>query len=121
MKTQAVVRLTGVNTQVVALICGNLCCQAYASSAKSLPITTNEKQVLQQLEEERTDKMETEKIITALELCPVPEANCRQCPYGGVDCSNDLMRDALALIIRLTDKHWSECRQIAHYSDKNSR
>lgn len=73
--------------------------------------------------------MENEKVLKGLELCPIPEPNCDDCPYKTTkDCTDKLMKDAVTLINlqqkkidELTDKHWSECRQIAHYSDKNSR
>ena len=73
--------------------------------------------------------MEAEKIIMAAELCTPYEDECDKCPYNQVEeCPNKLNEDMIALlksqqaqIEELTDKHWSECRQIAHYSQEVKR
>lgn len=69
--------------------------------------------------------MDDKDIITALNCCA--NGDCKHCPSNFGHCYANLALEALDLILRqqkkieeLTDKHWSECRQIAHYSDKNS-
>lgn len=77
-----------------------------------------------------TEKEIIEGIIKGLDYCifATPET-CKVCPYYCKDiigCSKMLMADAQKLINRqkaeieeLTEKHHSECRQIAEYDDES--
>lgn len=70
-------------------------------------------------------------IIKGFECCvQVTPGICKRCPYHNkifTRCSKMLMQDALNLINRqkteieeLTEKHWNECRQIAHYDNEST-
>lgn len=48
--------------------------------------------------------------------CPMQD--CEDCEVELPDCALDLIKRQQAEIEQLTDKHWSECRQIMHYSDE---
>lgn len=75
---------------------------------------------------------EKENIIAALRTCAASEfaPDCRECPYydHSPACINKLFKDAAEALEalkaerdELTEKHWSECRQIAEYDDEARR
>lgn len=76
-------------------------------------------------------KIDVEKVSKGLECCRNRNTGCDNCPYRVLEsasCIVQLLNESFSAVKQLseqveelTNKHWSECRQIAHYSDKTQK
>lgn len=76
-------------------------------------------------------KIDVEKVSKGLECCRNRNTGCDNCPYRVLEsasCIVQLLNESFSAVKqlseqveKLTDKHWSEYRQIAHYSDKTQK
>lgn len=72
--------------------------------------------------------MKRDEVLKSLESCGNADIGCIGCMFTDsmgslctrtlINAAADVIREQQKEIEQLTDKHWSECRQIMHYDNE---